>query len=201
MFVIALVAVGDQPILTPLAIGLGLVAMVYMGGHVSGAHYNPAVSIAILLRGKMDSKDLVPYVLAQIMGALCAFGLGFYLTGKSVAIAPGAGVDVMKAIIVEVVFTFMLALTVLNIATHKKTATNSSYGLAIGLVIVVAIIAGGGISGGAFNPAVAIGATTIDAMAHGGTWSNLWIYLVGPIAGGILAALIFKAQCPVEDRD
>jgi aquaporin Z len=159
--------------LTPLAIGGALMCMVYMGGHISGGHYNPAVSLAVLLRGKMDAKDFVPYVVAQVLGGLAAFMLGWWLSGKTPGIAPAEGVDAIKAVVNEAIFTLMLALTVLNVATHKKTEGNSFYGLAIGFVIVVAATAAGGISGGAFNPAVGTGATAVNAMMDGGASTGL----------------------------
>ena len=83
---------------------------------------------------------------------------------------------------------------VLNSATAKKTEGNSFYGLAIGFTIVVAAFAGGGISGGAFNPAVGIGPIVVNALTSGGSVSNLWLYLVGPLLGGVVAALVFKVQ-------
>src|SRR2546425_12697140 len=130
MFAISLAAVGGSP-LAPLAIGGALMAMVYMGGHVSGAHYNPAISLAALLRGKLEQKDFIPYVLAQCVGSLAAFLMGSFVTGKTVDIAPGAGVTAMQALLVEIIFTTALALVVLNVATAKATAGNSFYGLAI----------------------------------------------------------------------
>lgn len=193
MLIIALAAVSGSP-LAPLAIGGALMTMVYMGGHISGGHYNPAVSLGVLLRGKMDAKDFVPYVVAQVLGGVAAFSVGWWLSGKTPGIAPSEGVGMAQAVVNEMLFTLMLVLTVLNVATHKKTEGNSFYGLAIGFVIVVAATAAGGISGGAFNPAVGTGATAAKAMMDGGSWSSLWIYWVGPLVGGGLAALIFKAQ-------
>ncbi len=195
LFMLAIsLAVAGGGGLAPVAIGCALMVMVYMGGHISGAHYNPAVSLAILIRGKMDGKDLIPYWIAQILGGIAAFMVGYWLTGTTSGIAPGEGVEPLKAVVVEVLFTCMLALVVLNVATAKATAGNSFYGLAIGFTIVVAAIAGGGISGGAFNPAVGIGATVAHALMGKGDWSHLWIYIVGPLVGGALAAGIFRAQ-------
>ena len=110
------------------------------------------------------------------------------------AVAPGSGVSAFAAILVEALFTFALALTVLNVACSEKTKGNSYYGLAIGFTIVVAAFAGGSISGGAFNPAVGTGPTVINALFGGGTWANLWIYYVGPLMGGVLASVVFGIQ-------
>ncbi len=181
----------------PIVIGGALMCMVYMGGHISGGHYNPAVSLAVMMRGKMDSKDLVPYMVTQVVAGLAAFFVGWWLAGATPGIMPAA--EVPKALVVEILFTFMLALTVLNVATAKGTAGNSFYGLAIGFVIIVAASsAAGAMSGGAFNPAVGIAATAVKAMTDGGSWSNIWIYIVGPLAGGILAAVVFKAMNPED---
>lgn len=193
MFAISLAAVNGSP-LAPLAIGAALMTMVYMGGHVSGGHYNPAVSLAVLIRGKMSGGEFVSYVIAQTIGSVIAFGLGFFASGKGVGIAPGVNVSVAQALIVEILFTMMLALVVLNVATTKKIDGNSFYGLAIGFTIVVAAISGGGISGGAFNPAVAIGAALVNAVAAKGSLASLWIYIVGPMIGGALGGAIYKIQ-------
>ena len=183
----------DLPV-APLAIGATLMVMVYMGGHISGAHYNPAVSLACLIRGALKPKDFVPYLLAQLAGALCASLIGHYIAGKGFAPAPGAMVETGPALLVEILYTFALALVVLNVATSKKTEGNSYYGLAIGFTIAAAAFAGGGISGGVYNPAVGTGPIVIDAILHDGGFSNLWLYIVGPFVGGAAAAFVFKFQ-------
>jgi aquaporin Z len=180
--------------MAPLAIGASLMIMVYMGGHISGGHYNPAVSLALMLRGKLPSSELVPYWVAQILGATVA-GLTVYaILGQTFAPAPAPGASVVAVLLVEVLFTFALALVVLNTATHSATKGNSYYGLAIGFTVVVGAFAGGGISGGAFNPAVGIGPTLVHGLIGGGSFANLWYYLVGPLLGGFLAAVVYKAQ-------
>lgn len=193
LFVIALAGPSGS-VLTPIAIGGALMTMVYMGGHRSGAHYNPAVSFGLLLQGKISVSDFASYVIAQIVAGIAAFGLGWFITGKTVGIEPGAGYDATKALIVEIIFTMMLVLVVMNSAASKKTEGNWFYGLAIGFTIVVAAIAAGPISGGAFNPAVGIGATVLDATKGTGTFGNLWIPIVGPLVGGGLASFVWKAQ-------
>jgi aquaporin Z len=181
--------------LAPLAIGSSLMIMVYMGGQVSGGHYNPAVSLAVLLRGKMTSVgEFVAYVTSQILGALVAAVTVHALMGRTFAPAPGPQATTTGALLVELLYTFALALVVLNSAASARTQGNSFYGLAIGLTIVVAAAAGGPVSGGAFNPAVGIGAILVD-VAHGGaSLANLWIYIIGPLAGGALAAVVFGVQ-------
>ena len=193
LFVISLAATSGS-MLAPLAIGGALMVMVYMGGHRSGGHYNPAVSFGAYLGKLLSAADLVAYVLAQIIAGVCAFSLGFYITHKTVAIEPAQGYDAVKALIVETIFTLALVLVVLNVACSKKTEGKGFYGLAIGFTIVVAAIAGGPISGGAFNPAVGIGATVLNATQGGGSWSNIWIPIVGPLVGAALAAFLWKAQ-------
>ncbi|MDF2776255.1 MAG: porin [Geminicoccaceae bacterium] len=179
----------------PLAIGASLMIMVYMGGHVSGGHYNPAVSLAVLLRGKMASVgEFAMYVVSQCLGAIAAALAVFVILGRTFAPAPGATASVTGVVAVELLYTFALALVVLNSAVAVKTLGNSFYGLAIGFTIVVAAFAGGPISGGAFNPAVGFGPIVVDALISGGSLANLWIYLVAPLIGGALAAAAFGLQ-------
>ena len=193
VFTICLTVTGEVP-MAPLAIGCSLMIMVYMGGHISGGHYNPAVSLALLMRGKMPSKDFIPYVVVQVLGAIVAAYLSSVIFGRTIPIAPSASASTMAALLVEILFTFALALVVLNVATHPATKGNSFYGLAIGFTIVVAAFAGGGISGGAFNPAVGTGITLVHALLGGGSFASWWLYLLGPFVGGALAAVVYKIQ-------
>jgi len=191
VYTIGLTVLSGSPF-APLAIGSALMVMVYMGGHVSGAHYNPAVSLALAIRGTLNLSQLVPYWISQILGALvAAFAVQFTL-GQTFAPAPAASAGIRHALVVEFLFTFALALVVLASATSKKVQGNSFYGLAIGFTVVVAAFAGGPISGGAFNPAVAIGPTIVHAMAGAGGFGHLWIYLVAPFLGAVIAAMVFN---------
>ena len=192
VFTITLCVITKQP-LAPLAIGGVLTVMVFMGGHVSGGHYNPAVSVAAYLRGALPLTELFPYMIVQIIGGISASILGNFIAGGTVPIAPGENVPLTAAVLVEFLFTFALALTVLNVATARGTKNNSFYGLAIGFMVMCGVFAGGGISGGAFNPAVGIGLSFGAFLGgSGGTWFAL--YVVPPIAGGMLAAYVFKMQ-------
>ncbi|MCI0537393.1 MAG: aquaporin [Verrucomicrobiales bacterium] len=172
--------------LAPLAIGSALMIMVYAGGHVSGGHYNPAVTLAVWLRGKCPASDVVGYWVAQVLGGVAAALLTLYLKGNP-QVTPGE-LKVMPALLAELVGTFALAYVVLNTATAKGTAGNSNYGLAIGFTVMTMAFALGGISGGAFNPAVAVGITVMHLAKAG----NLWIYLLANLAGGALAAATFR---------
>jgi aquaporin Z len=177
----------------PIAIGGMLMVMVYMGGHISGAHYNPAVSIAMIIRGLLSVKEAIKYILSQLLGAILAVLLINWLGGTIMEIPHSETASPIQILIVEAIFTFALVLVILNVATNPKTEGNSYYGLAIGFTIMAAAYAGGGISGGVYNPAVGTGPILIDAiMGDGGTLSNLWYYLVGPIAGGVLATYVYK---------
>lgn len=178
----------------PLAIGGALMVMVYMGGHISGAHYNPAVSFAIFLRRKIGAGDMVAYWVAQLIGAALAFTFGYMVSGHSPGIHPAAHFQAIQALGVEIAFTAALALVVLNVAATKATQGNSYFGLAIGFTIVVAAFAGGPISGGAFNPAVGFGATLGSALFASGAWGDLWIYIVGPLVGAAIGAGIHQLQ-------
>lgn len=178
----------------PLAIGASLMIMVYAGGPVSGGHYNPAVSLAALMRKALPASDFIPYIIAQLLGAIAASLAAMTITGETFAPTPAAGSSVISAFLVEFLYTFALAYVVLNVAVAKKVAGNSYFGLAIGFTVVVAAYAGGGISGGAFNPAVGTGPTIINATMGSGNWSALWLYIVGPFAGAAVAALVSGMQ-------
>ncbi|MFN3728939.1 MAG: MIP/aquaporin family protein [Fimbriimonadaceae bacterium] len=185
----------------PLAIGLILMAMVYMGGHVSGAHYNPAVSFAILLRGKMTIGEFVAYVMAQIAGAFGGAAAVYWTSYKTFNPQVNVAISPQMAAVTEALFTFALAIVVLNVATSKKTAGNSYYGLAIGMTIAAAAFAGGPFSGGAFNPAVGIAPTLVKDSLSEASFPVNWVHVVGPLIGGGLAAIVFRFQNPEDMID
>jgi len=193
VLIIGLSVIG-QSAMAPLTIGLGLMVMVYMGGHISGAHYNPAVTLALLLRGKVPSTEVAPYMVSQLLGAIVASVMTYVITGQTFAPAPAPTASPVAILLVEVLFTFALALVVLNVATHIKTKGNSHYGLAIGMTVAAGAFAGGDISGGAFNPAVGIGPTLVNALLAGGSFASLWYYIIGPFLGAVLASVVFKLQ-------
>ncbi|HEX5830241.1 MAG TPA: aquaporin [Gemmatimonadaceae bacterium] len=180
----------------PLAIGSALMVMVYMGGHISGGHYNPAVTLAVYLRGKLPAREVLPYWIAQLVGAMLAALSVFVITERTFQPMPGAGVSMGDALFVEFLFTFALALVVLNSATATKTEGNSFYGLAIGITVMVGAFAGGAISGGAFNPAVGVGPALVSVMLGDGSLAPVWLYIVAPLLGGAVAAAMFRLQNP-----
>ncbi len=194
LFLSVIALSGPTGSLAPLAIGSALMAMVYMGRHVSGAHYNPAVSFGAFLRRKIGAVDMLAYWAAQLAGAALAFVFGYLVIGHSPGIHPGPKVDVFQALAVEILFTAALVLVVLNVAMTKATEGNSYYGLAIGFTIAAAIFVGGPISGGAYNPAVGFGATLGSAMFAGGGWSDVWLYVGGPLIGAAIGAAIHRLQ-------
>lgn len=176
----------------PFVIGAILMAMIYAGGHISGAHYNPAVTLAILIRGSIKWNEAIPYMVVQIAGATVApFAAGWLLGNPDIA-AKNLDGKIPEAIGAEIIGTFALAFVILNVATARGTSGNSFYGLAIGFTVFAMASALGGISGGAFNPAVAIGMSFFKAF----DWSHIWVYLVGCFGGAILAALVFNFSNP-----
>ena len=181
--------VGAAGIIPQLAFGSALMVMIYAGGHISGAHYNPAVTLAVWMRGRCPARDIAPYVVSQIIGAgLAAVTVRYLLgPGKPIEIA-----SVPKALLVEFLFTFALAHVVLNVATAKGTAGNSFYGLAIGFTVLTGAFAVGAISGGAFNPAVAVGIGLMKIV----DLPQIWIHVVADLAGGAMAAIVFKISNP-----
>jgi len=195
VFVIGMTAVGGVAA-APIAIGCTLMVMVYMGGHVSGAHYNPAVSIAVFFRGALAKREVVPYIAAQLFGAWLAAEAVLVVTGSTFSPAPGAGYPTIAVLLSEVLMTFALVLVILNVATSPATEGNSYYGLAIGFTVLAGAYAVGPVSGGAFNPAVGFGPILVGALAGDGYFGNLWYYMVGPVAGGLLAVPVFLKQNP-----
>ncbi len=193
VFSIGMAVIGGNP-MAPRAIGATLMVMVYMGGHISGAHYNPAVTVAVFMRGKIDAGDVAPYIGAQLAGALSASAMVNFLTGGAFAPAPGPGATAIEVLLAESIFTFALALVFLNVATAKATEGNSYYGLAIGFTVMAGAFAVGPISGGAFNPAVGTGPIVVNYLQGLGGLGTLWYYWVGPLAGAALAATVFKFQ-------
>ena len=179
--------------LAPLAIGSALMIMIYAGGHVSGGHYNPAVTLAVWLRGRCPTSDVAPYWIAQIGGSIVAAVAVMIFKGKPDVVA--TGFNAFHALIAEFVGTFALAYVVLNVATAKSTSGNSYFGLAIGFTVMTMAFAVGPVSGGAFNPAVATGITLL----HLAKFSYFWIYLIGNFGGGAVAAFVFKFINP-EDK-
>ena len=176
--------------LAPLAIGSVLMVMIYAGGHVSGAHYNPAVTLAVWLRGQHPTRDVLPYMGVQVLVAIVA-GL-LVVVFKPASVVAAAQLDIVAAFLAELVFTFALAYVVLNVATAEETSGNSYFGLAIGFTVLAGAYAVGAISGGAFNPAVAVSVSLMGLSS----WVNIWIFLVAELLGGALAAYAFKAIHP-----
>ena len=179
--------------LAPLAIGSALMVMIFAGGHISGGHYNPAVTLGVWMRGKCEAKDVVPYWVSQVVGAVLAALAVKYL--KAGATVTPMSLATLPALLAEFLFTFALVFVVLNTATAKGTAGNSFYGLAIGFTVMTGAFAVGNISGGAFNPAVAVGISMMGLS----TWPNIWIYLVADLVGGAAAALVFKIVNPGDN--
>lgn len=177
-------------VIAPLAIGAALMVMIFAGGHISGAHYNPAVTLGVLIRGRLNAADAVPYIVSQVAGAaLAAFVVKFLRAG--VAVTP-ITVQTGPALLAEFLFTFALVYVVLNAATAEGTSGNSFYGLAIGMTVMTGAFAVGDISGGAFNPAVATGISLLGISP----WHNIWIYLLADFGAALVAALVFNLINP-----
>lgn len=191
--VASLVVIREIPV-GSLAIGSTLMVMVYMGGHISGGHYNPAVSLAALMRGALPSGQFLPYVVSQFLGAIAAGMLTGVFTGDVMSPAPNPDVNILLAVLCELIFTFALALVVLNTATSPKTQGNSYFGLAIGFTVFAGAAASANVSGGALNPAVGAGLGLVDGIMGGAPLGHIWIYLVGPFLGGALASVVYTVQ-------
>ena len=189
------VAVLTGSVFTPLAAGATLMVMIYAGGHISGGHYNPAVTLAVLVRGRIGLRDAVGYWIAQVVAGVVAGALARAVVNPATVktLTPSGHAEVAVAV-VEVLITFALCYVVLNVATSKDQPGNGFFGLAIGFTVVAGAFAVGSISGGVFNPAVALGGATAGLFA----WSTIWIYLVVELAAGIAAGLAFRALNPSD---
>jgi aquaporin Z len=177
----------------PIAIGMTLMALIYTMGYMSGAHFNPAITIGIWLRGRIDSKDAGIYIVAQLVGAAAAALISGVLISAKPQLAPVAITtpqyfSMIPALLAELIGAFALMWIVLNVATTKTLEGNNFYGITIGLGLTGLIYIFGSVSGSVFNPAVAM-ATCITQF---NSWQNIWIGLVGTIAGAALAAVLFK---------
>ncbi len=187
------VAVLSGSVFTPLAAGAMLMVMVYAGGHISGGHYNPAVTMAVLVRRRIGIGDAVAYWIAQVVGGVVAGVIARAVVNPpTVKTLTLSGHTEAAAAVVELLITFALCYVVLNVATSKDQPGNGFFGLAIGFTVAAGAFAVGGISGGAFNPAVTLGAATAGLFA----WSTIWVYLVVQLGAGVAAALAFRALNP-----
>ena len=193
VFTIGTAARSGNP-LAPLAIGAILMAMVYAGGHISGAHYNPAVTLAVLVRRRIKIRDAIGYWIAQLCGGLVASVLVTAVAPKPTTPMTLSGHAVIAAFVAELLVTFALCSVVLNVATSKDHPDNSFYGLAIGFTVAAGAVAVGGISGGAFNPAVAISGVAMGMFSG----SMIWMFVVAEAVAAVAAGLAFRALNPAD---
>lgn len=194
---------GGGYILTALAFGLTIVAMAYSIGNVSGCHINPAVSLAMLIRGDLSVKDFIGYVISQCAGALIGAGLLsliFKLGGVSDMTGglgsnglSGVGGSALAGLLVEIVLTYIFVTAILGV-TSKKANHGSFAGLVIGLTLVVVHILGIGLTGTSVNPARSFGPALVAALSgNSEPLAALWVFIVGPMIGSALAACVYKA--------
>ncbi len=193
---------GGGYILTALAFGLTIVGMAYCVGNISGCHINPAVSLGVLMSGGMSTQEFIAYVISQCVGAFVGSGIlalifslgnvtdmtgGFGTNGLS-----GVGGSAVAGLIVEIVLTFIFVLTILGV-TSKNASHGSFGGLVIGLTLTLVHILGIGLTGTSVNPARSIGPAIVAGISGNGTpLSCLWVFIVGPLIGAALAAVVYK---------
>jgi aquaporin Z len=193
VFTVAMAAVaGNAGDFAGLAIGSVLMVMIFAGGHISGGHYNPAVSMAVFQRGGLGWREMVNYWVAQLAGAAAATLLAAQVF--HVAAAAPLAIDAAQALTAEFLFTFALAFVVVNVATAKGTHNNSFYGLAIGFTVASGAYAVGKLSGGVFNPAVGAAAGMLGVLS----WSHVAAYWVVQLAAGAVAGRLFRYLHPGE---
>lgn len=182
-------AQGGSLLVSALAFGLALMAVIYLWGSYSGAHVNPAVSFGFAVAGQMSWGLMLAYWIAQLLGGLTAAGLLVYFFGNATGAGASVGsfttTDVWKALMLEGLLTFLLVLAYLSIYRNPFLALIS--GLVIGLVLTFAILVGGSFTGASLNPARSLGPAIFS-----NNLGSLWIYIIGPLLGGLLAALVYK---------
>lgn len=176
----------------PIAIGAVLTALVYMGGYISGAHYNPAVTLALLINKKITTPLALRYMLTQFGAGIAAAAVYLAIHGEKFVPKLAKHVSISSALLIEILFTFLLASVVLHVAATDKTKGNNYYGIAIGFTILAAALVGGPISGGAFNPAVGVSPLLFDINHLNSNIVNILIYLIGPFLGGIVAGFVYR---------
>ena len=176
--------------LAPFAIASTLMVMIYAGGHVSGAHYNPAVTISIYLRGACDKSEITPYIASQLAAAVTAAVISSSVFMPGDTYVGELAMDTVPALAAELTFTFALVYVILNVATSESTEGNGYYGAAIASVVLAGALTVGSISGASFNPAVSVSLILTESLGV----ADAWLHFVPQIAGGALAAYVFKAQ-------
>jgi len=201
-FLVAAFCLTNGNFLAPIAVGGLLTAIIYMGYPVSGAHYNPATTLAVLILRKISLKDGLIYILVQLLAGCAGALVYFFIWGRNMGIPrPNMEINIIKPLFIEALFTFIMVLVILHVAASKRSAGNSYYGLAIGLTVTGISIAATNTSGGAFNPAVGFGPHLVDKLLGTCTCNPFeygWIYYLGPPAGSALAALTFRFLSPED---
>jgi aquaporin Z len=172
----------------PIAIGSVLMVMIYANGYISGAHFNPAVTLAVWIRGKLPTREILPYIIAQILAGILAAMVAKAFLKFEDPITTAAFAS-FPAVLAECLYTFALCYVVLNVATAEANAGNSFYGLAIGFTVMVGAFTVGRISGGVFNPAVAVGLMTIGSFSS----ISLLSHSISELGGGVIAGMVFQA--------
>lgn len=183
------------PALAPFAIALALLSAIYAGAPISGAHYNPAISLSVFARGKLGLQDLLTYWLFQTAGGVLGALTGGLIAGSLTALAVGPGFHFVQAFLAELVFTTVLCFVVLATATSSRVAGNGYFGAAIAFVVFAGAATVGRVSGGGFNPAVTLG---LGLVKH--FWKlpyMLWCVLA-QLSGGLLGAFLFYVVDPEE---
>lgn len=185
----------------PLAIGAMLMAWVYIGGHISGAHYNPLVSFAFAIRGRFGWEYFLSYAGVQILAGVAAFLFASFFYGQIALPTPGQDVTLLQALFIEILLSFVFAYVVLTVTSTKRFRSSEIYGFAIGFTILALAILGTPLSGGLFNPAISLGSLVVGLFQGAVVvWPNILMYVGGALTGGLIAALSYDYFTPSDEK-
>ncbi|MFH1197403.1 MAG: aquaporin [bacterium] len=177
---------------SPIAIGLVFGVLIYWGSNISGGHFNPAISLAVVIKGGIKISDFIYYSVAQILGALFASLVIFSFRDVAYYPAPGLDVHFVKSMLCELMLTFLLCSVYLTVMFNKKFTGNYIYGIAVGFTLITITFTANSISGGVFNPALGLGTEVFDLFISGEGIKYSWLYIVGPFTGAALAGFVYN---------
>eukprot|EP01083_Nonionella_stella_P288979 983444_1 len=188
-------SINESYFIAPIAVGFIVIAMIYAFGHISGAHFNPAITVAVWIRGFITPIDAAIFIMVQLLGSFCGAMLAWIITDKVPYVMPGedgnGDIHEGRCLVAEIIYSFAICLVVINVATTESQRGNFFYGVSIGMTVAAGLASVQKISGGCFNPALGTALSITHTFKDHGTIKYIWIYLLGPIIGAVIAGFSF----------